>query len=238
MPDDAVAGAARAVLGRLPGPQTGGDGTVREWRGPHVMAEPAHRHLSPLYEAFPGTGVRPEHSAAVARTLDVRGDDSTGWSLAWKPALRARLRPTGRLPALIDLALREVDPAAVGEHGGLYPHHLSAHPPFQIDGNFQFTAAIAECVVQSHAGTVDLSPALPSDWPAGRTRGLGARPGAVVDVAWDDERRLVGARLRRRSDRVGTVRVSLGDASVEVDPARGPWIVRPGAGGGLAAVAG
>ncbi|MBG7697733.1 glycoside hydrolase family 95 protein [Streptomyces sp. MC1] len=237
-PDDLVAGAARAALGRLPGPEIDEDGTVREWRGPHVMAEPAHRHLSPLYEAFPGTGVRAEHATAVARTLDVRGDDSTGWSLAWKLALRARLRHTERLPALIDLALREVDPAAVGEHGGLYPNRLSAHPPFQIDGNFGFTAAIAECVLQSHAGTVDLLPALPSDWPAGRIRGLVARPGAVVDLAWDDERRLIEARLRRRSDRVGTVRVSLGDASVEVDLARGPWTVRPGAGGRLLAVEG
>ncbi|MFE9611945.1 glycoside hydrolase N-terminal domain-containing protein [Streptomyces sp. NPDC006012] len=235
-PADSVAEAARAALERLPGPETDEDGTVREWRGPHVMAEPAHRHLSPLYEAFPGTGVRPEHAAAVARTLDVRGDDSTGWSLAWKLALRARLRHAERLPALIDLALREVDPAAVGEHGGLYPNRFSAHPPFQIDGNFGFTAAVAECVVQSHAGTVDLLPALPSDWPAGRLRGVVARPGVVVDVAWDEERRLVEARLRRRADQVTAVRVSLGAASVAVDLALGPWTVRPGKDGRLLAV--
>ncbi|WP_193783219.1 glycoside hydrolase N-terminal domain-containing protein [Streptomyces sp. E5N91] len=234
-PDDPVAEAARAALDRLPGPQTDEDGTIREWRGPHVMTEPSHRHLSPLYEAFPGAGVAPELMPAVARTLDVRGDDSTGWSLAWKLALRARLRHTERLPALIDLALREVDPAETGEHGGLYPNHLSAHPPFQIDGNFGFTAAIAECVLQSHARTVALLPALPSDWPAGRLRGLVARPGVVVDLAWDDERRLIEARLRGRAGRVGAVRVSLGDASVEVDLARGPWTVRPGAGGQLLA---
>ncbi|MET9879004.1 glycoside hydrolase family 95 protein [Actinacidiphila glaucinigra] len=237
-PHDLVAEAARGALDRLPGPQTDEDGTIGEWHGPHVMAEPAHRHLSPLYEAFPGTGMLPEHSTAVARTLDVRGDDSTGWSLAWKLALRARLRHTGRLPALIDLALREVDPAATGEHGGLYPNRLSAHPPFQIDGNFGFTAAIAECVLQSHAGVVELLPALPSDWPAGRMRGLVARPGVVVDLVWDGERRLVEARLRRRSDRAGVVRVSLGDTSVEVDLARGPWTVRPGTEGQLLAVAG
>ncbi|MGW5569218.1 glycosyl hydrolase family 95 catalytic domain-containing protein [Streptomyces tendae] len=235
-PDDAVAGAARAALDRLPWPETDEDGTVREWRGPHVMAEPAHRHLSSLYEVFPGPGLPVVLSAAVARTLDVRGDDSTGWSLAWKLALRARLGHTGRLPALIDLALREVAPGAVGEHGGLYPNHLSAHPPFQIDGNFGFTAAIAECALQSHAGSVALLPALPADWPAGRLRGLVARPGVVVDLAWDDDRRLVEARLRGRSGRVGTVRVSLGEASVEVDLARGPWTVRPRPEGGLLAV--
>ncbi len=236
-PDDPVAGAARAALPRLPVPGTDADGTIREWRGPHVMAEPAHRHLSPLYEVYPGAGLPPELSDAVARTLDVRGDDSTGWSLAWKLALRARLGHGGRLPALIDLALREVDLSAVGEHGGLYPNHLSAHPPFQIDGNFGLTAAIAECVLQSHAGTVSLLPALPSDWPAGRLRGLVARPGVVVDLAWDDERGLVEARLRGRTGRVGAVRVCLGDASVEVDLADGPWTVRPGAGGRLLAVA-
>ncbi|WP_051777574.1 glycoside hydrolase family 95 protein [Streptomyces violaceorubidus] len=237
-PFDPVAEAARSALPRLPHPETDEDGTIREWRGPHVMAEPAHRHLSPLYEAFPGPGIRPESAAAVARTLDVRGDDSTGWSLAWKVALRARLRHTGRLPALIDLALREVDPGAVGEHGGLYPNRLSAHPPFQIDGNFGFTAAIAECVLQSHTGTVDLLPALPSDWPAGRLRGLVARPGVVVDLAWDDGRRLTGARLRGRGEGTGEVRVSWDGASVEVDLDRGPWTVRPGEGGTLLAVPG
>lgn len=232
---DPVVAAAHAALGRLPGAVTDEDGTVREWRDPHDLVEPQHRHLSPLYRVFPGTGVGPEEAGAAARTLDVRGDDSTGWSLAWKLALRARLRHAERLPALIDLALRPVGPDAEGQHGGLYPNRLSAHPPFQIDGNLGFTAGLAECLVQSHTGAVELLPALPSDWPAGRVRGLVARPGVVVDVAWDDDHRLVEARLRARSHRPGSVRVSAGGEVADVDLSRGAWTVTRAEGGGLSA---
>jgi alpha-L-fucosidase 2 len=215
--DDKIVPAASDALGRLPPPQIAADGTVQEWYRPHRMAEPQHRHVSSLFFAFPGSGTSPGLASAVARTLDVRGDDSTGWSLAWKLALRARLKQTDRLSNLIELALRPAPVSESGQRGGLYPNRFSAHPPFQIDGNFGFTAALAECIVQSHAGAIELLPALPDDWPAGEAKGLIARPGVIVDVRWDDDRRLTGARLVGRNPDVVGVRVRQGDETVEID---------------------
>ncbi|SNT65805.1 alpha-L-fucosidase 2 [Asanoa hainanensis] len=206
---------AAAALDRLPALPVGADGRVQEWLVDRSLPEPHHRHVSHLYAVFPGDDTSPRLAAAAARSLDARGDDSTGWSLAWKLALRARLRQPERLPALIDLALRPAGARATGEQGGLYPNRFSAHPPFQIDGNLGFTAAVAEFALQSHAGVIDLLPAVPPDWPAGRLRGLVARPGVVVDVSWDARQCLVSARLS--ATRAATVSVRWRDASVRLD---------------------
>lgn len=226
---DPIATRSAVARHRLPELPVGADGRVQEWIVDRPLPEPHHRHVSHLYAVYPGDDTSPRTAEAAARSLDARGDDSTGWSLAWKLALRARLRQPDRLPALLDLALRPVDPSATGEHGGLYPNRFSAHPPFQVDGNLGFTAAVVEFALQSHAGAVDLLPAIPADWPAGRLTGAVARPGIVVDVEWDAGHALVAARLS--ADRPTTIAVRWGTASVYIELAGDPvWVSADGDG--------
>jgi alpha-L-fucosidase 2 len=188
-----------AALPRIPGPVVADDGTVREWDGPRVEVEPEHRHVSALVFAYPGEGPG-EHAEAVAATLDRRGDDSTGWSVAWKAALWARLGDGERAGRVLGLALRaawgddDPEPAgpsgpaseARGPHaGGVYRNLFAAHPPFQIDGNLGLTAAVAELLVSGVDGTIRLLPALPAALAeAGEVHGLIVHPGVAVALQW------------------------------------------------------
>lgn len=188
--DDPVLPEIAAARPLVAGPRVAPDGAVAEW-GPGAVAEdPHHRHVSHLVFAYPGDGVPDERlRAAVAATLDRRGDDSTGWSLAWKAALRARLGQGARVQDLLALALRPAWDAARGPHaGGLYRNLFAAHPPYQVDGNLGLVAAVTEALVQSHAGRLELLPALPPALRAGRVEGLLARPGLRVDLAWREGR--------------------------------------------------
>ncbi|MCC2594448.1 glycoside hydrolase family 95 protein [Tessaracoccus sp. OS52] len=215
--DDPLVVRAREALPLIPQPSAGRDGAVREWIDDPEQVDPLHRHQSHLYFAYPGVAaVDDELEAAVRRSLDLRGDDSTGWSLAWRLALRARLRDAPAVTRLLRLVTRGMSEDRGGMSGGLYPNLFSAHPPFQIDGNLGYVAALAECLVQSHRGRVELLPALPEQLPTGRAWGLVARPGIVVDMEWSDGV-LIGATLRARDGVARKVLVAYGDEERELE---------------------
>ncbi|WP_299302908.1 glycosyl hydrolase family 95 catalytic domain-containing protein [uncultured Brachybacterium sp.] len=214
---DPVVQRARSALALVPGPRIGADERVLEWhRDGLVEAEPHHRHVSHLGFLYPGNDpVDPRLEQAVTRSLEARGDEATGWSLVWKACLWARLHRGDRVQALLELYLRPAE-TADGERSGLYPNLFSAHPPFQIDGNLGIVAALAECLLQSHRGEIELLPALPPMMADGSMRGLIARPGVAVDMAWSDGA-LTSLQLHATGPgALGTHRVRCGNRVVSV----------------------
>ncbi|HRA04922.1 MAG TPA: hypothetical protein PK963_06030, partial [Arachnia sp.] len=178
---------------------------------------------------FPGDLDPAGHAAAVAATLDARGDDSTGWSLAWKIALRARLGDGEAVGRLLALVLRPADDGPrFAQRGGLYANLFAAHPPFQIDGNLGFLGAFVEALLQSHRpGRIDLLPALPPHLDDGEVTGLVARPGVVVDLQWRDRRPHRLTLRARTPDAAGTYSVVHdGTPRTVTVPAEGTLVVR------------
>ncbi|WP_425481471.1 glycoside hydrolase family 95 protein [Luteimonas suaedae] len=208
--DHAFAQRLAALRERLPPHRIGKAGQLQEWQEDWDMQAPEmdHRHVSHLYALHPSSQINvrdtPELAAAAKTSLEIRGDEATGWGIGWRLNLWARLWDGEHAYKVLGMLL---SPSRT------YPNLFDAHPPFQIDGNFGGTAGITEMLLQSWGGTIFLLPALPAAWPEGSVRGLRARGAAGIDLAWAAGR-LAEARLR--SDRGGEYLVAYRDRTLKL----------------------
>jgi alpha-L-fucosidase 2 len=192
-------------------PKIGKWGQLQEWMEDRDDPRDQHRHISHLFALFPGDQISVTQTPALAKaaavSLEARGDQSTGWAMAWRVSCWARLLQSEHAYHLLRSFFHLVPPQSSGEAGGVYGNLLCSCPPFEIDGNFGYVAGVSEMLLQSQGGEIHLLPALPKAWANGHITGLRARGNIEVDMEWADGK-LVKATLHG----IGNCRVRYGDA--------------------------